>query len=72
MFKSGAGPAGVWALESRNCTNGRAQSNAELGSAWFRPELSPAMRSQAIEAIGIVRCQYVLTPYVKPARREAS
>jgi hypothetical protein len=26
----------------------------------------------AIEAIGIVRCQYVLTPYVKPARREAS
>jgi hypothetical protein len=37
----------------------------------FDPELSPSMRSQAIEAIEIVRGQYVLTPYVKPERGKA-
>jgi hypothetical protein len=38
----------------------------------FDPELSPSMRSQAIEAIEIVRGQYVLTPYVKPGCGKAS
>jgi hypothetical protein len=36
----------------------------------FDPELSPTMRSQAIEAIETVRGQYILAPYVKPARRK--
>src|ERR1700722_8357462 len=38
----------------------------------FDPELSPSMRSQAIEAIEIVRGEYVLTPYVKPGCGKAS
>jgi hypothetical protein len=38
----------------------------------FHPELLPPIRSQAIEAIEIVRGQYVLTPYIKPARGKAS
>jgi hypothetical protein len=37
----------------------------------FDPELSPAMRAQAIEAIEIIRGQYVLAPFVKPSRRTA-
>ena len=38
----------------------------------FHPELSSPMRAQAVEAIEIVRDQYVLAPYVKPPRRKAS
>jgi hypothetical protein len=38
----------------------------------FDPELSPSMRSQAIEAIEIVRGQYVLAPYVKLRRGKAT
>jgi hypothetical protein len=38
----------------------------------FDPELSPTMRSQAIEAIEIVRDQYILARYVKPSRRKPS
>jgi hypothetical protein len=38
----------------------------------FHPELSPATRPRAIEAIETVRGQYVLAPYVKPARGKAS
>jgi hypothetical protein len=30
------------------------------------------MRAQAVEAIEIVRDQYVLAPYVKPPRRKTS
>jgi hypothetical protein len=38
----------------------------------FDPELSPSMRSQAIEAIEIVRGQYVLAPYAKLGRGKPS
>jgi hypothetical protein len=38
----------------------------------FDPELSPATRPRAIEAIDTVRGQYVLAPYVKQARGRAS
>ena len=38
----------------------------------FHPELSSPMRAQAVEAIEIVRDQYVLAPYVKPPRRKTS
>jgi hypothetical protein len=38
----------------------------------FHPELSSPTRTQAVEAIEIVRDQYVLAPYVKPPRRNAS
>jgi hypothetical protein len=38
----------------------------------FDPELSPSMRSQAIEAIETVRGQYVLAPYVKLERGKAT
>jgi hypothetical protein len=39
----------------------------------FYPELPPTIRAQAIEAIEILRDQYVLAPapLVKPARKEA-
>jgi hypothetical protein len=36
----------------------------------FDPELSPAMRTQAIEAIEIMRGQYILAPFVKPSRKQ--
>jgi hypothetical protein len=35
----------------------------------FHPELSPAMRTQAIEAIESVRDQYVLAPFINQSRR---
>jgi hypothetical protein len=37
----------------------------------FHPELSHTIRTQAIEAIEIVRDQFVLAPFVKTARRKA-
>ena len=54
----------------------RAQPSTER-SNWmvlgFYPELPPTIRAQAIEAIEILRDQYVLAPapLVKPARKEA-
>jgi hypothetical protein len=35
----------------------------------FNPELSPATRTQAIEAIEIMRGQYVLAPFVNQSRK---
>jgi hypothetical protein len=64
---------GCWHLKAiviaRTDSSNRRPNWRVLG---FDPELSPTMRSQAIEAIEIVRGQYILAHYVKPARRKPS
>ena len=60
------------------CEHLKAVAIARLGSSdgepnWevlgFDPELSSAVRTQAIDAIDSIRSQYALAPFIKPSRK---